>query len=125
LSTNTTPSQAESTPAPPNPALPLGEGGGNKYLNALRDEILRHKFYPPTAELFGWQGETRYQIVIDRQGRLVRLRVLSSSGYDILDKAGFIAIQQAAPFAPIPSNLWPNVDPVGLVFIADWSKDSQ
>lgn len=123
LSSTEAPPQAENPPSPPDPGLQLGEGGGNKYLNAMRDQIRRHKFYPPTAEMFGWQGYAKFQIVIDRQGQLVSFQLLQSSGYDILDKAGLAAIRQSAPFAPIPPNLWPGVNPVGLIFIAAWPDE--
>jgi protein TonB len=81
---------------------PLGEGGGDKYLNAMRDSIINHRFYPPTAEMFGWVGVAIYKIQIDRKGQLMGVRLVKSSGYDLLDKAGLTTIKNAAPFGPVP-----------------------
>ena len=82
-----------------------GEGGGDRYLNAVRDEIIRHLTYPASARLMHLAGTAQYEIVIDRQGRLLGLRLLQSAGSDILDRAGIETIQQAAPFGPPPPDL--------------------
>jgi protein TonB len=101
------------TPASPSPLnLQLGEGGGDKYLNSVRDEILRHVFYPPTAELFHWSGTPVYRLTIDRRGRLVRLVLLETSGYDILDNAVAKAILASAPFGPPPLSLLGSYDTI-------------
>jgi TonB family protein len=81
----------------------LGEGGGDKYLNALRDEILRHRNYPAEIKSIGLDGTAQYEILVDRQGKLLRLRLLHSSGVDVLDHAGLVMIQRTAPFEPLPS----------------------
>ncbi len=81
----------------------LGEGGGDKYLNALRDEILRHRNYPAEIRSIGLDGTAQYEILVDRQGKLLRLRLLHSSGVDVLDHAGLVMIQRTAPFEPLPS----------------------
>ena len=82
-----------------------GEGGGDRYLNAVRDEIIRHLTYPASARLMHLAGTAQYEIVIDRQGRLLGLRLLQSTGSDILDRAGIETIRQAAPFGPPPPDL--------------------
>jgi len=55
-----------------------------------------------------------YEIVIDRQGQLLKVWLLQSSGYEILDKAGLMTVRQAAPFAPVPPDVLPGLDPIGL-----------
>ncbi|MGD9618250.1 MAG: energy transducer TonB [Alphaproteobacteria bacterium] len=82
-----------------------GEGGGNPYLNAMRDKIMRNRVYPPTAELFGLNGYASYEIDIDRQGRLLSARVIESTGYEILDRAGLQTIRKSAPFDPVPDEI--------------------
>lgn len=105
--TTATPPQPQ--PQPPasstNLNLQPGDGGGDKYLNFVRDEIGRRKYYPPTAELFHFAGVPIYRLTIDSQGELVGLVLLESSGYEILDKAGERAIRAAAPFGPPPPSL--------------------
>ena len=80
----------------------LGKGGGDPYLNKLRAEIERHRTYPPAARALGLEGTAQYVMLIDRQGRLMRVTLLHSSGADILDKTGIEMIERSAPFAPLP-----------------------
>ena len=82
-----------------------GEGGGDRYLNAVRRDILRNRIYPPAARSLGLAGTAEYAMLLDRQGRLLRLRLLQSSGADILDKAGMGAIERSAPFRPLPPDI--------------------
>ncbi len=82
-----------------------GEGGGDRYLNAVRDAIINHLTYPASARLMHLAGTAQIEIVIDRQGQLLGLRLLQSTGSDILDRVGIQTIQQAAPFDPPPPDL--------------------
>jgi protein TonB len=82
-----------------------GEGGGDRYLNAVRDAIIRHLTYPASARLGHLAGTAQYAIVIDRQGRLLGVHLLQSTGSDILDRAGIETIREAAPFDPPPPDL--------------------
>ena len=82
-----------------------GEGGADRYLNAVRRDILRNRIYPPAARLLGLAGTAEFAVLLDRQGRLLRLRLLQSSGAEILDKAGMGAIERSAPFRPLPPDI--------------------
>jgi outer membrane biosynthesis protein TonB len=62
------PSAEQPSKTPPNPAIQLGEGGGDRYLNSIRDDIKRNFYYPPTAELFGIAGVATYDITLARDG---------------------------------------------------------
>ena len=81
-----------------------GEGGGDRYLDEVRQEINRNRTYPAEARALGIAGTAQYAIFIDRQGRLLRLRLLQSSGADMLDEAGMDMIRRSAPFRPPPSS---------------------
>jgi periplasmic protein TonB len=85
--------------------LQRGQGGGDRYLDKVRQDIDRNRIYPPEARSLGISGTAQYAIFIDRQGRLLRLRLLQSSGADLLDKAGMQMIQHSAPFQPPPQEL--------------------
>jgi protein TonB len=124
------PARQTTTTAPPQPDVPasstvpdlrLGEGGGNKYLNALRDKVSSHRYYPPTAEMFHWEGVPSYTIAINRKGELLGVRLEQSSGYAILDKAGQVAIQNSAPFGPVPPDL--AGDPIYLTLTIPYVTD--
>jgi protein TonB len=83
----------------------LGQGGGDPYLNAVRTDILRNRVYPSAARAQGLNGTAQYAILVNRQGSLLRVRVLRSSGADLLDKAGVEAIERSAPFKPLPPDV--------------------
>jgi periplasmic protein TonB len=121
-----TPPAAAATPeSPPNPkqtatALPRthrapaplrndsalpGEGGGDRYLNAMRDRIESSLEYPIAARSLRLNGVAIYDVVLDRQGRLIAVEIRLSSGESILDMAGTNAIRRGAPFGPVPSDV--------------------
>jgi TonB family protein len=77
-----------------------GEGGGDAYLNAMRDQVNAHVVYPPSAG--GATGAATYGLVVDRSGALRSIRLLVSSGRRDLDLAAGEAIMRSAPFRPLP-----------------------
>ncbi|MFI4985808.1 MAG: energy transducer TonB [Alphaproteobacteria bacterium] len=104
--------QSPPTRIPSESSLP-GEGGGDRYLNKVRDSILGNLIYPGSARSHGIAGVARYELVVDRQGRLLQARIVRSSGADDLDRAGLEAVELSAPFGPPP----PDVigDQIGLL----------
>jgi TonB family protein len=80
-----------------------GQGGGDRYLNALRDLIVSNIIYPQAAR--GASGVAKYVMVISRQGWMLELRLVQSSDSVALDRAGMDAIQNSAPFEPLPPNV--------------------
>lgn len=112
------------SPVPPPPRPPAqartqsvlrGEGGGNRYLNAVRDDILRNRIYPSLARSLGLVGTAEYELIVDRQGHLLQVRLLRSSGARILDQAGLEAIELSAPLRPLPPDI--AGDTVGMVLV--------
>jgi protein TonB len=91
------------------------EGGGDKYLNAMRDKVVDHYHYPPTAEMFHVEGIAQYEIIVNRQGQILEINVVQSSGTGLLDKSGFEAIQSSSPFDPIPANVDPSNNRISLL----------
>ena len=81
----------------------VGEGGGNRYLNAMRDLILSNLIYPPSAQ--GATGVAHFRMVVARNGSMLSLRLTESSGSTALDRAGADAIQNSIPFEPLPQNV--------------------
>ncbi len=53
----------------------------------------------------GLQGRLVLKFVLNRDGSLRELKVVKSSGVDILDDAAIKAIRRAAPFYAIPKKL--------------------
>lgn len=83
----------------------IGEGGGDRYLNQIRDEIEEQRVYPAIAGPMQLSGYASYELVINRRGDLLRLRLMKSSGVGPLDQEGIGMIQRAAPFPPVPAEL--------------------
>lgn len=69
------------------------------YLNMLRREV--------DQKWLAKEPNTTYRIMIafsvGRQGQVSALRILRSSGSALRDQAALKAVQQAAPFAPLPA----------------------
>lgn len=94
-----------------------GQGGGDRYLNALRDDIVSNIIYPAAAR--GAVGVAKYTMTVSRKGYLIQLRLLQSSGSTAIDRAGMDAIQNTAPFRPLPPNfIGDSVEIVGSLYIA-------
>ena len=87
---------------PPSESELVGKGGGDRYLNKVRDKILANLIYPGSARSQNLAGVVRFELVVDRQGRLLHVRLLHSSGADMLDRAGRDAVELGAPFGPPP-----------------------
>lgn len=88
-----------------NPSMLTGEGGGDPYLNALRDSVIKHLIFPASSELVGVSGTAQYQIIVDRQGHLLEAELVSSAGNPTLDRVGLNSIKRAAPFDPLPDRI--------------------
>ncbi len=95
----------QSTIQPMNDSALIGKGGGDRYLNKMRDKIHGNFIYPGAARSRGIAGVAHFAIIIDRQGNLLDLRLLHSSGADVLDRAGRDAVELSAPFDPPPADV--------------------
>ncbi len=72
------------------------------YFTSLRKSIEMVWIYPRPAIERGLQGEVQLELVIEKDGKVSRVRVLNSSGYSILDDNMLKTIKLASPFAPLP-----------------------
>jgi protein TonB len=75
------------------------------YFIGLRKSIELTWVYPSEAVRRGLQGDVRLEFKIEKDGKMSRIRILDSSGYEILDRAIVDAIKLAAPFAPLPKSM--------------------
>lgn len=92
-----------------------GEGGGDRYLNAVRDDILRHRAYPPVVSALHLSGTAEFKMTVSRKGELLDLILVKSSGNMVLDQAGIETIKRSAPFKPVPDDILG--DPIRLVLV--------
>jgi protein TonB len=95
-------------PEPPKPTVPSQaeiNAALNGYNNALWGKIGKYKQYPKIAQMRGWQGEVIVELLLDGNGKLKSKKILTSSGFDVLDKQALDMIDKAAPFPSPPEAL--------------------
>ena len=64
-----------------------------------------HTYPTAVPQMRGWQGEATIELQIDRSGALVSSRIVTSSGFEILDKQGLEMVRKASPFPAPPEAL--------------------
>lgn len=92
------PSVPVSRPAAADPAV-LAAYGRN-----LAGAVAVHQRYPRLAQIRQWQGTTLLQLELAVGGQLQSVRVLSSSGHDILDRQAIDMVRAAVPLPPFPAS---------------------
>lgn len=64
----------------------------NHLLGDIQTRLSRYLSYPPLARTRGWQGTVTVGFDLVPDGRLRRIHVTRSSGYDVLDRAAVDAL---------------------------------
>lgn len=82
------------------------------YFNKIKHSIELQWEYPEVALRYGLQGRLSLEFAIASNGQLERLRILRSSGSQVLDSEALRAIKAAAPFPPIPP--WIKASPLSV-----------
>lgn len=72
------------------------------YFARIKHQIERVWSYPLDAARKGLSGEMTINFKISKDGNLVGVERISSSGHEILDHAAIKAVKDAAPFYPFP-----------------------
>ena len=80
-----------------------------------RAEAVGNKYYPEASVRYGLYGSLRLLAVIRSDGSLEDIRVLSSSGYAVLDEAAVKTVRMAAPYAPFPAELRATTDKLEII----------
>ena len=78
------------------------------YFTKIKQLIESQWEYPELALRYGLQGRLALEFTIGANGQLERLRVVRSSGSQLLDEEALRAIKAASPFPPIPPWVKPN-----------------
>lgn len=82
------------------------------YFNKIKQLIESHWNYPELALRYGLQGKLSLEFTIGASGQLERLRLVRSSGSQLLDDEALRAIKAAAPFPAIPP--WIKSNPLSI-----------
>ena len=80
-----------------------------------RLEAVGNKYYPEASVRYGIYGDLRLLVVIRQDGSLEDIRVLSSSGYAVLDEAAIKIVRMAAPYSPFPPELMATTDKLEII----------
>jgi protein TonB len=80
-----------------------------------RVEAVGNKYYPEASVRYGLYGSLRLLVTIRSDGSLVDIRVLSSSGYAVLDEAAIKIVRMAAPYAAFPAELRATTDQLEII----------
>ena len=75
------------------------------YVATVNAAVQRRYRYPRPARRAGFQGKVVLELRVDARGRIHDVRVLSSSGYRLLDRAAVEAVEQVAEVPPPPAEL--------------------
>lgn len=68
----------------------------------IRDIIMKHLAYPVIARKMGWSGTLVVSFIIREDGNVEDVRILKSSGFDVLDKRAVETIKEVCPFPRPP-----------------------
>ncbi|MBF0611651.1 MAG: energy transducer TonB [Magnetococcales bacterium] len=75
------------------------------YFRGVKHRIEQVWVYPNSAKKNRQTGNLLLEFTIDREGNMVEIELLRSSGVSLLDDAAIKAISKAGPFPPLP-NEW-------------------
>ncbi|HWR57612.1 MAG TPA: energy transducer TonB [Thermodesulfovibrionales bacterium] len=93
-----------------------GGAGTNNIINQIKAAIQRAKRYPVFARERGQEGTVVTEFSINEKGRPENIRIIQSSGFNLLDTAARDTVIRAAPFplvsAPVTVNIIFSIDVV-------------
>lgn len=80
-----------------------------------RLEAVGNQYYPEASVRYGIYGNVKLMVVIRADGNLEEVKVLSSSGYAVLDEAAIKVVRMAAPYSPFPNELRATTDKLEII----------
>lgn len=77
------------------------------YLDKFREkvEVYGNRYYPDLAKQQRLSGEVRLMVILNASGGIRAIRLLESSGYDILDEAAKSSVRRGAPFGAFDAKM--------------------
>jgi protein TonB len=70
----------------------------------IQEAIIRNLTYPSLARRRGWSGTVKVSFVVHADGTADTIRVVESSGRELLDRNSLEAVKKAAPFPRPPTS---------------------
>jgi len=90
------PAPAQAPPPAPDPRLL------ERYGDELSRRFANQQNYPRLAAMRGWEGEVLLRLTIAPTGGLASVRIVRSSGHEVLDKHAVSLVQQSGPLPKPP-----------------------
>jgi protein TonB len=87
------------------PAAAAAPAALANYGREIAGAVAAHRRYPRLAQLREWQGTAVLQLELAADGQLTAVRVLISSGHEILDRQALDMVRAAVPLPPPPAGL--------------------
>ena len=84
---------------------PINSAAAESWDMQIFAQLKRNLRYPPKAQARGEKGVVRISFSLDRHGRLIDSRILSSSGVAQLDEEALALLRRAQPFPPPPADV--------------------
>lgn len=77
------------------------------YLDKFREkvEVYGNRYYPDLAKQQRLSGEVRLMVILNASGGIRAIRLLESSGYDVLDEAAKSSVRRGAPFGAFDAKM--------------------
>jgi TonB family protein len=91
------------------------------YFNRIKQSIEQNWQYPELALRYGLQGKLSLEFAVGIDGQLEQLRIIRSSGSQLLDDEALRAIKAAAPFPPIPT--WIKGNPLTISVTMEYNDN--
>jgi len=92
-------------------ASAAGNAAVSNYPGKVASKLRRALVYPSAAKRQKLRGKVQVSFVVSAGGGVGSIRIVSSSGSPVLDKAALETVRRAAPFPPIPEaagrSSWP------------------
>ena len=87
------------------------------YLEGWRRKVeeVGNLHYPEQASRLGIYGNLKLKVSIDKNGKLINVEILESSGQEMLDQAALQIVRLAAPFEPLPESIRETTDILEIV----------
>lgn len=73
-----------------------------EHFSYIRDIITKNISYPYMARKMGWSGRVTVSFIIAENGSVKDIRIVESSGYDLLDKNAVDTVRKVSPFPRPP-----------------------
>jgi len=99
-------SSVKTAPVPPAPPRePSRPGYSREQFFYIRDLVQKKAMYPKIAQQRSWEGQVVISFVVLSDGSAKEIKVVTSSGRDILDRSAVEAVKSASPFPRPPAEL--------------------